>query len=167
MIALVRFAKHGGAAWPADAACRRPVHSENMHNLSDEVLCARWIDSPCYQYFCGELSSCVSPTWRSSSPSEPRHFSHRDRITLTLAYFRYSNLVTHEDIGHLRKWATNPTSGANSCTGLSLDSRLTRSARKRSTASLSLLEAGSRANPSSRVCSPSTQWYLKSQHAWD
>ncbi|MGY2890953.1 hypothetical protein ACVIHI_008067 [Bradyrhizobium sp. USDA 4524] len=27
-----------------------------MHNLSDEVLCARWIENPYYQYFCGELS---------------------------------------------------------------------------------------------------------------
>ena len=25
-----------------------------MHDLSDEVLCARWPENPCYQYFCGE-----------------------------------------------------------------------------------------------------------------
>src|SRR6476646_6350337 len=31
---------------------------KHMHNLSDEVLCARWIENPCYQYFCGELSFC-------------------------------------------------------------------------------------------------------------
>ena len=29
-----------------------------MHNLSDEVLCARWIENPYYQHFCGELSFC-------------------------------------------------------------------------------------------------------------
>ena len=29
-----------------------------MHNLSDEALCARWIENPYYQYFCGELSFC-------------------------------------------------------------------------------------------------------------
>lgn len=29
-----------------------------MHNLSDEVLCARWLENPYYQYFCGELSFC-------------------------------------------------------------------------------------------------------------
>ena len=29
-----------------------------MHNLSDEVLCARWVENPYYQYFCGELSFC-------------------------------------------------------------------------------------------------------------
>src|SRR5215470_2431625 len=29
-----------------------------MHNLSDEVLCARWLENPHYQFFCGELSFC-------------------------------------------------------------------------------------------------------------
>jgi IS5 family transposase len=27
---------------------------KHMHNLSDEVLCARWIENPYYQFFCGE-----------------------------------------------------------------------------------------------------------------
>jgi IS5 family transposase len=27
-----------------------------MHNLSDEVLCARWLENPYYQFLCGELS---------------------------------------------------------------------------------------------------------------
>lgn len=31
---------------------------KHMENLSDEVLCARWIENPYYQYFCGELSFC-------------------------------------------------------------------------------------------------------------
>jgi transposase, IS5 family len=31
---------------------------KHMHNLSDEVLCARWIENPYYQYFCGEQSFC-------------------------------------------------------------------------------------------------------------
>lgn len=25
-----------------------------MHALLDEVLCARWLENPYYQYFCGE-----------------------------------------------------------------------------------------------------------------
>jgi IS5 family transposase len=29
---------------------------KHMHNLSDEVLCARWLENPYYQFFCGELS---------------------------------------------------------------------------------------------------------------
>ena len=31
---------------------------KHLHNLSDEALCARWIENPYYQYFCGELSFC-------------------------------------------------------------------------------------------------------------
>jgi IS5 family transposase len=31
---------------------------KHMHNLSDEVLCARWLENPYYQYFCGEQSFC-------------------------------------------------------------------------------------------------------------
>ena len=27
---------------------------KHMHNLSDEALCARWIENPYYQFFCGE-----------------------------------------------------------------------------------------------------------------
>jgi IS5 family transposase len=28
---------------------------KHMHNLSDEELCARWVENPYYQYFCGEV----------------------------------------------------------------------------------------------------------------
>jgi IS5 family transposase len=31
---------------------------KQMHNLSDEVLCVRWLENPYYQFFCGELSFC-------------------------------------------------------------------------------------------------------------
>jgi IS5 family transposase len=31
---------------------------KHMENLSDEVLCQRWVENPYYQYFCGELSFC-------------------------------------------------------------------------------------------------------------
>ncbi len=27
---------------------------KHMHGLSDEALCARWIENPYFQYFCGE-----------------------------------------------------------------------------------------------------------------
>jgi hypothetical protein len=27
---------------------------KHMHDLSDEDLCARWVENPCYQLFCGE-----------------------------------------------------------------------------------------------------------------
>jgi IS5 family transposase len=38
---------------------------KHMHNLSDEVLCARWIDNPYYQHFWGELSYCPPAAVRS------------------------------------------------------------------------------------------------------
>ena len=31
---------------------------KHMHDLSDEVLCARWLENPYYQFFCGEPSFC-------------------------------------------------------------------------------------------------------------
>lgn len=57
MTALVRCAKPVRGS----LACRRglsPAFLKRMHNPSDEVLCARWIENPYYQYFCGELSFC-------------------------------------------------------------------------------------------------------------
>jgi len=31
---------------------------KHTHDLSDEVLCARWVENPYYQFFCGEESFC-------------------------------------------------------------------------------------------------------------
>jgi transposase, IS5 family len=40
---------------------------KHMHNLSDEVLCARWVENPYYQFFCGEQSfQHAAPFDRSS-----------------------------------------------------------------------------------------------------
>jgi IS5 family transposase len=40
---------------------------KHMHDLSDEALCARWLENPYYQYFCGEESfQHVLPFDRSS-----------------------------------------------------------------------------------------------------
>ena len=40
---------------------------KHMHNLSDEVLCARWLENPYYQFFCGELSFCHALRFDRSS----------------------------------------------------------------------------------------------------
>ena len=40
---------------------------KHMHNLSDEVLCERWLENPYYQFFCGELSFCHALTFDRSS----------------------------------------------------------------------------------------------------
>ncbi len=43
-----------GAAAAAEPADRGLFILKHMHNLSDEVLCQRWIENPYYQFFCGE-----------------------------------------------------------------------------------------------------------------
>ena len=40
----------------------------HMHDLSDEVLRARWLENPYYQYFCGEESFCHKLPFDRSSP---------------------------------------------------------------------------------------------------
>jgi IS5 family transposase len=40
---------------------------KHMHNLSDEALCARWLENPYYQHFCGELSFCHRLPFERSS----------------------------------------------------------------------------------------------------
>jgi IS5 family transposase len=40
---------------------------KHMENLSDEVLCVRWVENPYYQYFCGELSFCHKLAFDRSS----------------------------------------------------------------------------------------------------
>jgi len=43
---------------------------KHMHNLSDEALCARWLENPYYQFFYGELSFCWRARWRRADRSE-------------------------------------------------------------------------------------------------
>src|SRR5690348_18237429 len=38
-----------------------------MHDLSDELLCARWLENPYYQFFCGEVSFCHKLPFERSS----------------------------------------------------------------------------------------------------
>jgi IS5 family transposase len=40
---------------------------KHMHNLSDEVLCACWLENQYYQFICGELSFCHRPPFDRSS----------------------------------------------------------------------------------------------------
>src|SRR5262249_28978660 len=40
---------------------------KHMHDLSDEVLCARWLENPYYQFFCGEVSFCHNLPFDRSS----------------------------------------------------------------------------------------------------
>jgi IS5 family transposase len=50
---------------------------KHMH-VWDEVLCARWLENPYYQFFCGELSFCHKlPFDRSSLTHWPPGNSSR------------------------------------------------------------------------------------------
>jgi Transposase domain (DUF772) len=52
---LVRNVRHPGLPTRLVAGL---IILKHMHNLSDEVLCARSLENPYYQFFCGELSFC-------------------------------------------------------------------------------------------------------------
>jgi IS5 family transposase len=68
---------------------------KHMHNLSDEMLCARWLENPYYQFFCGE-----------------EVFQHKlrfDRSSLT----RWRQRLGEEQLAALLQkspWATHETS---------------------------------------------------------
>jgi IS5 family transposase len=47
---------------------------KHMHNVSDEVLCARWLENPYYQFFCGVLCFCHKLSFDRSSL---RHWHQR------------------------------------------------------------------------------------------
>src|ERR671939_413973 len=40
---------------------------KHMHDLSDEALCARWLENPYFQFFCGEVSFCHKLPFERSS----------------------------------------------------------------------------------------------------
>jgi hypothetical protein len=44
---------------------------KHMHDLSDEVLCLRWLENPYYQFFCGEVSFCHKLPFDRSNDKRP------------------------------------------------------------------------------------------------
>jgi IS5 family transposase len=56
---------------------------KHMHDLSDEVLCARWLENPYYQFFCGELSFCHQlPFDRSSMTHWRQRLGEEELVAL-------------------------------------------------------------------------------------
>ena len=62
-----RFLEEQFGAVYTDAPGRPPLPTrlmaglailKHMHDLSDEVLCERWVENPYYQLFCGEEFFC-------------------------------------------------------------------------------------------------------------
>jgi len=66
---------------------------KHMHDLSDEVLCARWLENPYYQYFCGELSFCHQLPFDRSSLT---HWRQRLGEEQLVALIQESLSVAHK-----------------------------------------------------------------------
>ena len=66
---------------------------KHMHNLSDEALCARWIENPYYQYFCGELSFCHQLPFDRSSMTRWRQRLGEEQL---VALIQESLSVAHK-----------------------------------------------------------------------
>ena len=66
---------------------------KHMHNLSDEALCARWIENPYYQYFCGEESFCHQLPFDRSSLTRWRQRLGEEQL---VAVMQESLSVAHQ-----------------------------------------------------------------------
>jgi transposase, IS5 family len=66
---------------------------KHMHNLSDEALCARWLENPYYQYFCGEESFCHKLRFDRSSLTRWRQRLGEEQL---LALVQESLSVAHK-----------------------------------------------------------------------
>jgi Transposase domain (DUF772) len=66
---------------------------KHMHDVSDEVLCARWLENPYYQFFCGELSFCHQLPFERSSLT---HWRQRLGEEQLVALIQESLSVAHK-----------------------------------------------------------------------
>jgi len=66
---------------------------KHMHDLSDEVLCARWVENPYYQFFCGEESFCHRLPFERSSLT---HWRQRLGEEQLVALLQESLSVAHK-----------------------------------------------------------------------
>ncbi len=57
---------------------------KHMHSLSDEALCARWVENPYYQYFCGEAVFRHEAPFDRSSLTRWRQRLGEERLTALL-----------------------------------------------------------------------------------
>ena len=57
---------------------------KHTFNLSDEELCARWLENPYYQYFCGEVFFCHTPPFDRSSISRWRQRMGEEKLQALL-----------------------------------------------------------------------------------
>jgi transposase, IS5 family len=53
---------------------------KHLHRLSDKALCARWLENPYFQYFCGEHAFRHELPFERSSLSRWRHRVGKERL---------------------------------------------------------------------------------------
>ena len=73
--------KPGHPALPTPPVDGRAHILKYADNLSDEELCARWVENPYYQYFCGEEFFCHELPFEAvlDDPVAPAHGRGQDR----------------------------------------------------------------------------------------
>ena len=77
---------------------------KHMHSLSDEALCARWLENPYYQYFCGEHAFCHQlPFDRTNA----QWIVVKPRPNVTVADAEEAVMVTLRRMRHLRPSQAN------------------------------------------------------------
>src|SRR6476660_5947794 len=88
-----RFLEEQFGAVYTDAPGRPPLPTrlmaglailKHMHDLSDEVLCERWVENPYYQLFCGEEFFCHELPFDRSSMTRWRQRMGEDKIIALL-----------------------------------------------------------------------------------
>ena len=84
-----RFLEEQFGAIYTDAPGRPPLPTrlmaglaivKHMHDLSDEVLCERWVENPYYQLFCGEEFFCHQLPFDRSSLTRWRQRMGEDKL---------------------------------------------------------------------------------------
>ena len=107
--------EHFGAVY-ADAPGRPPLPTrlmaglailKHMHDLSDEVLCERWVENPYFQLFCGEEFFCHQLPFDRSSLTRWRERMGEDKL---VALIQESLAVADRhgcrQAGRLRHWSS-------------------------------------------------------------
>jgi transposase, IS5 family len=117
-----------GAAAAADEAGGGLFILKHMHNLSDEVLCDRWVEKPYFHYFCGEVVFRHEAPFDRSPLTRWRQRLGEEHIT---ALLQESLSVAHRtgaiEIRDLERVAVDTTVQEKAITHPS-DARLTRRA---------------------------------------
>ena len=113
-----RFLEEQFGAVYTDAPGRPPLPTrlmaglailKHMHDLSDEVLCERWVENPYYQLFCGEEFFCHQLPFDRSSLTRWRQRMGEDKLVALIP----ESLAVATRVGAAR---SPPTSGRSSST---------------------------------------------------